>query len=111
MERVIYERIQALEQNHWWFAGRREILSTLIGDLGLPADARILEAGCGAGGNLRLLSRWSVGRWTDEPSRNTCEHWGVEVATASCPRLPMQKARPVALDFISLSRRQGPGRR
>ena len=32
MERVIYERIQALEQDHWWFAGRRAILARLIGD-------------------------------------------------------------------------------
>lgn len=82
MERVIYERIQALEQDHWWFAGRREILSALIGDIGLPGDARILEAGCGAGGNLRLLSRFGSVRAMepDEPSRKyVAEHWGVEV--------------------------------
>ena len=82
MERVIYERIQALEQDHWWFAGRRAILERLIGDLGLPADARILEAGCGAGGNLRLLSRFGTVRAMepDEPSRRyVAEHWGVQV--------------------------------
>ena len=82
MERVIYERIQALEQDHWWFAGRRAILAKLIGDLGLPENARILEAGCGAGGNLRLLSRFGTVRAMepDEPSRKyVAEHWGVEV--------------------------------
>lgn len=82
MERVIYERIQALEQDHWWFAGRRAILAELIGSLGLPRDARILEAGCGAGGNLRLLGRFGSVRAMepDAPSRKyVAEHWGVEV--------------------------------
>jgi SAM-dependent methyltransferase len=82
MERVIYERIQALEQAHWWFAGRRAILARLIGDLKLPEHARILEAGCGAGGNLKLLSRFGHVRAMepDEPSRQyVAEHWGVKV--------------------------------
>jgi len=82
MERVIYERIQELEQAHWWFAGRRTILDRLIGELKLPADARILEAGCGAGGNLRLLSRYGTVRAMepDEPSRKyVAEQWGVTV--------------------------------
>lgn len=82
MERVIYERIQALEERHWWFAGRRAILARLIGDLPLPEGARILEAGCGAGGNLKLLSRFGSVRAMepDEPSRKyVSEHWGMEV--------------------------------
>lgn len=80
MERVVYERIQALEQAHWWFAGRRAILARLIGQLKLPASARILEAGCGAGGNLRLLGRFGQVRAMepDEPSRRyVAEQWGV----------------------------------
>ncbi|MGE5564659.1 MAG: methyltransferase domain-containing protein [Parcubacteria group bacterium] len=92
MERVIYERLQALEQDHWWFAGRRAILARLIGDLGLPKDARILEAGCGAGGNLKLLGRFGAvqAMEPDEPSRKyVAEHWGVQVDPGFLPdRLP-----------------------
>lgn len=55
MERAVYDRIRALEQDHWWFAGRRAVLSRALEDLGLPRPARILEVGCGAGGNLQLL--------------------------------------------------------
>lgn len=44
------------EARHWWFAGRRAILSYLIGSLGLPSNARILEIGSGTGGNLQMLS-------------------------------------------------------
>jgi SAM-dependent methyltransferase len=55
MERAVYDRIRALEQDHWWFAGRRAVLSRALEDLGLPRPARVLEVGCGAGGNLQLL--------------------------------------------------------
>ena len=96
MERVIYERLQALEQDHWWFAGRRAILARLIGDLDLPKNAKILEAGCGAGGNLKLLSRFGAVRAMepDEPSRRyVAEHWGVQVDPGFLPdKLPYPPA-------------------
>lgn len=46
-----------LEETHWWFQGRRAILESIISKLSLPADAAILEAGCGTGGNLAMLAR------------------------------------------------------
>jgi len=55
MERHIYERMRGLQDTHWWFTARREILSAEIGRLPLPKPARILEVGCGPGGNLELL--------------------------------------------------------
>lgn len=58
MEREVYRRIRELEQDHWWFAARREILADQIGRLGLPPAADILEVGCGTGGNLEMLSRF-----------------------------------------------------
>ena len=60
MERHIYDRMRALEQTHWWYAARRQILASEIGRLPLPAVARIVEVGCGAGGNLELLSGFGV---------------------------------------------------
>lgn len=60
MERVVYDRIRVLEQSHWWFAGRRKILTGLIGELALPDRARILEVGCGAGGNIEMLRRFGA---------------------------------------------------
>jgi SAM-dependent methyltransferase len=55
MERHIYERMRELQETHWWFAARREILSAEITRLPLPKPARILEVGCGPGGNLEVL--------------------------------------------------------
>ena len=57
MDARIYAEMAALEQRHWWFAARRKILDQLISALPLPADAQILEAGCGTGGNLAMLAR------------------------------------------------------
>jgi SAM-dependent methyltransferase len=58
MEQQIYERMARIDGDHWWFVGRRRILSAVIGRLDLPAEAKILEAGCGTGGNLAMLSRF-----------------------------------------------------
>lgn len=52
-----YVLMESVERVHWWFKGRREIISHLIGKLSLPARPKILEAGCGSGGNLEMLSK------------------------------------------------------
>ena len=45
----------AHEDRHWWFVGRRAVIDRLIRSMKLPPRARILECGCGTGGNLYLL--------------------------------------------------------
>jgi SAM-dependent methyltransferase len=57
MEEEAIRQMQAIETEHWWFVGRRSILSCVLYDLSLPRPARILEAGCGAGGNLEMLAK------------------------------------------------------
>lgn len=47
-----------LEDTHWWFRARRDIVFDLLQQLLPPSRARrLLEIGCGTGGNLRLLSQ------------------------------------------------------
>lgn len=56
MEQAVYRRMADVQDLHWWYEGRRAILSSLIKTLNLPKDIAILEAGCGPGANLRMLS-------------------------------------------------------
>jgi SAM-dependent methyltransferase len=59
MERIVYDRMAEIDQLHWWYRARREILSDLIDrKIALPNDARILEVGCGTGHNLAMLGRF-----------------------------------------------------
>lgn len=56
MELAAYKEMAELESHHWWFVGRRSILGTLLAKLPLKKNARVLEIGCGSGGNLEMLS-------------------------------------------------------
>ncbi len=59
MERIVYDQMAALDQRHWWYVARREVLAALIRRTVRPAkDAVILEVGCGTGHNLAMLGRF-----------------------------------------------------
>ncbi len=59
MERVVYDRMAELDELHWWYRARRDILADLIARRIAPPDsARILEIGCGTGHNLAMLGRF-----------------------------------------------------
>lgn len=56
MELAAYQSLRDSQDRHWWFVGRRRIVARLIQRFAnLPAKARVLEAGCGYGGNLAML--------------------------------------------------------
>ena len=55
MDEEVYRQLALIEDSHWWFVGRRKIVSRLLRDLRLPPRARILEIGCGTGGNTEML--------------------------------------------------------
>lgn len=59
MDIDVYRAMAATEQTHWWFVGRRAIIRSLIEQRIQPKGAlKVLEAGCGTGGNLELLSQF-----------------------------------------------------
>ena len=59
MERVVYDTMAELDQRHWWYRARREVLAALIRRLAKPPkNAKILEIGCGTGHNLAMLGQF-----------------------------------------------------
>jgi SAM-dependent methyltransferase len=57
MEPGLYPWMAQVEEQHWWFASRRAIVERFITRLNLPAEAALLEPGCGTGGNFPMLAR------------------------------------------------------
>lgn len=58
MNPAAYLEMAETESKHWWFSGRRVILSSMIASLDLPQNPQILEVGCGTGGNLEMLGKF-----------------------------------------------------
>ena len=58
MERIVYDQMAELDQRHWWYRARRQVLAALIRRTQVPAHAQILEIGCGTGHNLAMLSEF-----------------------------------------------------
>ena len=58
MDRDVFALAEQAEDTHWWFAGRRAILSASIAHAmrGRPGPRTVLEVGCGNGGNLSMLA-------------------------------------------------------
>jgi len=56
MQPEVYREMARVQEDHWWFVGRRKILACVLSRLCLPTDAEILEIGCGTGGNLAMLA-------------------------------------------------------
>ena len=59
MERVVYDRMAELDELHWWYRARREVIAAVIHRYATPpAVARLLEVGAGTGHNLPMLARF-----------------------------------------------------
>jgi SAM-dependent methyltransferase len=89
MDRSVYDRMDQLEADHWWFSARRSIIQAVIERLvKLKSGAAILEAGCGTGGNLAMLR--SLGdldafEYDQEARRRAEEKSGLSIAGGALP--------------------------
>jgi SAM-dependent methyltransferase len=91
MREAAYREHYAVEDEHWWFRGRRAVVEALLARTALPAEPRILDAGCGTGGNLWRYSRLGDA-WGVDPSSEAvgfCRQRGLEsVRQAGLESLP-----------------------
>jgi len=47
-----------VDEHHWWYRGRRDVIRAELDRLSMPAGARVLDAGCGSGRTLDELRRY-----------------------------------------------------
>ena len=68
MQPHTYPIMYRVEGSHWWFVGRRRILSSfvrrIIESLNTP-QPRILDVGCGTGANLEMLAEFGEAEGVD----------------------------------------------
>jgi SAM-dependent methyltransferase len=84
MDKAFYAEYYEIEDRHWWFAGRRQILLRVLErELGERArDLDILDFGCGTGTMLGHLARFGDpgGVDIDESAIDFCHQRGVDAA-------------------------------
>ncbi len=93
------------EATHWWFCGRRKILSSVMESLCLNSSSNILEIGSGTGGNLEMLSRFGKVSAVEMDSKaleisRSKNTFGAAIFSGRCPdEIPFQCAQ---FDLICL---------
>ncbi len=91
MERSEYTIMAAVEDRHWWYGGMRAIAAALLDPVyGGRRDLRILDAGCGTGGNALFLRRYGAVVGID---------LAAEAVALGGPRLPGVLARGSVLEI------------
>ena len=111
MERGAYDEMRRLEDHHWWFRGKRRMLTPLISAAvaGRPAQAdsglQLMDVGCGTGAILTHVERRfpdvaTVGLDFDDGALDYCRgrRLGARLMRGDGTRLPL---RDGSLDCIT----------
>jgi SAM-dependent methyltransferase len=94
VEATEYERMFALEQQHWWYSGMRSIGFSLLDEWlesGVDGQRRqLLDAGCGTGANLVALNERGAALGLDqaEAALRLCRQRNVTVVRGDLEALP-----------------------
>src|SRR3954453_5584614 len=95
MEEHVYRQLYELEDEHWWFRGRRAVIHALLARAALRPRPRILDAGCGTGRNLLEYGRIGEAQGVD-PSADAvafCQARGLDrVRQSGVEELPFADA-------------------
>ncbi len=96
MQQHTYSIMYRVEGTHWWFVGRRRILSLFLNEIRRRLKTerpRILDVGCGTGANLELLSSFGEAEGVDvsPEALEFCRSRGLQnVRQGEAERLPYE---------------------
>jgi len=100
MKSELVEREKEISENYWWFVGRRTILERVL--RGFAKHSRVsVDAGCGSGRNMQLLSHFSylvLGFDRSFVALELAASYGLPIACADCQAIPLAGA---SVDFLS----------
>ena len=96
MEDWRYSELYELEDQHWWFRGRRKVVWALLGRAGVNACPHLLDAGCGTGRNLVEFGGLGEAEGVDASAEavDFCRRRGLDrVQQAPLEALPFEDGR------------------
>lgn len=106
MNREYYLQMRRLEDRHWWFVARRNLICAALHRFGKTANPLVLDMGCGTGGTLDRLQEFSrpVGLDLEPLALELCRERGhTNLVLASATALPFADATfdaAIALDVL-----------
>ena len=92
MQQHTYAIMRRVEESHWWFVGRRQIIRSFlerlfrdlrahgVAEAGQGSALNILDVGCGTGANLEMLSEFGEAEGVDVSAEalSFCQARGLE---------------------------------
>ena len=95
MQQHTYAIMNRVEDSHWWYVGRRAILESFLETItqSLNSEAqspKILDVGCGTGGNLEMLKKFGAAEGVDvsDDALEFCQSKGLTVHKGLAEELP-----------------------
>lgn len=103
MDTVLFDRFFNTEDRHWWFVGRRRLVTDVLSRTGVRG--RILDLGCGTGGVLPHLAEFgdALGLDPAPEAAKYCQRRGVPMVVGGGATLPFADGSfdaVLALDVI-----------
>lgn len=104
MKSEMYESMHAIEEGHWYFRAKHDIVLSIIEQAGIK-DAKIADFGCGCGLMLKFLSKYGTVTGIDFSSEalEFCrDHFSGDLIQANLEQLslPEKYNLAVALDLL-----------
>jgi SAM-dependent methyltransferase len=93
MQQHTYAIMNRVEDSHWWYVGRRAILESFLEGIIQKSEIRnpkILDVGCGTGGNLEMLAKFGAAEGVDvsDDALEFCKSKGLKVHKGLAESLP-----------------------